>query len=106
MNASGTFEEHFDEKNIEVIATHSVSEKALKNDTVTNAAIGVGVGAAVGIAAPVVVLGGLAVMGFGAVGVGAGTFAAGMQSSSVAAGSLFASMFIINSIQNDEWETH
>ena len=55
----------------------------------------VGVGAAVGVAAPVVVLGGLALTGFGAGGVVAGSVAAAIQSSigSVAAGSLFASMY-------------
>ena len=73
-----------------------------ENETVKKVAIGVGVGAAVGVAAPVVVLGGLAATGFGAGGVVAGSVAAGIQSSigSVAAGSLFASKPFINSIQN------
>ena len=76
-----------DEKN-----SNSEEEKNgfFKNKTVRNVAIGVGVGAAVGVAAPVVVLGGLAATGFGAGGVLAGSVAAGIQSSSVAAGSLFA----------------
>ena len=64
-----------------------------KNENVKKAAIGIGVGAAVGVAAPLAVVGGLAVTGFGAGGVVAGSIAAGIQSSigSVAAGSLFAS---------------
>ena len=72
-----------------------------ENETVRNVAIGVGVGATVGVAAPFVVVGGLAATGFGAGGVVAGSVAAGIQSSigSVAAGSLFASKLIINSIQ-------
>ena len=71
-------------------------EGFFENETVRKVAIGVGVGAAVGLAAPVVVLGGLAATGFGAGGVVAGSVAAGIQSSigSVAAGSLFASKFI------------
>jgi hypothetical protein len=81
-----------DEKN-----SNSEEEKNgfFKNKTVRNVAIGVGVGAAVGVAAPVVVLGGLAATGFGAGGVVAGSVAAGVQSSigSVAVGSLFASMY-------------
>ena len=66
-----------------------------ENETVRKVAIGVGVGAAVGVATPVVVVGGLALTGFGAGGVVAGSVAAGIQSSigSVAAGSLFASMY-------------
>ena len=82
-----------DEKN-----SNSEEEKKegfFENETMRNVAIGVGVGAAVGVAAPVLVLGGLAATGFGAGGVVAGSVAAGIQSSigSVAAGSLFASMY-------------
>ena len=89
-----------DEKN-----SNSEEEKKegfFKNETVRKVAIGVGVGAAVGVAAPVAVLGGLALTGFGAGGVVAGSVAAGIQSSigSVAAGSLFASKPFIDSIQN------
>ena len=79
-----------DEKN-----SKSEEEKKgfFENKIVRNVAIGVGVGAAVGVAAPVAVAAGLAVTGFGAGGVVAGSVAAGIQSSigSVAAGSLFAS---------------
>ena len=92
-----------DEKN-----SNSENEKKkgfFENETVKKVAIGVGVGAAVGVAAPVAVLGGLALTGFGAGGVVAGSVAAGIQSyiGSVAAGSLFASKLIINSIQNFEF---
>ena len=89
-----------DEKN-----SNSGEEKKkgyFENETVRKVAIGVGVGAAVGVAAPVAVAAGLAVTGFGAGGVVAGSVAAGIQSSigSVAAGSLFASKPFIDSIQN------
>ena len=54
---------------------------------------GVCIGAAVGVAAPFAIVGGLAVAGFGAGGVVAGSAAAGAQAAigNVAAGSLFAS---------------
>ena len=56
------------------MTSRSLTQQDLKfaNETVRKVAIGVGVGAAVGVAAPVVVLGGLALTGFGAGGVVAG----------------------------------
>lgn len=55
------------------------------------------IGLGVGVAAPAAIVGGLALVGFGAGGVVAGSIAAAIQSSigSVAAGSAFASMFRI-----------
>ena len=76
--------------------TISTKSDTDKSDILKKVAIGVGIGATVGIAAPVAIGAGLATAGFGAGGVVAGSLAAGIQSSigSVAAGSLFASEYL------------
>ena len=64
-----------------------------ENCPIENLAVGPCIGAVVGVAAPFVIYGGLAIFGFGAAGVVAGTKAAAAQAAigNVAANSLFAS---------------
>jgi hypothetical protein len=61
----------------------------------TKVGLGLVAGAAVGIAGPIIVVGGLGVAGFTTAGVAVGSFAAAAQPAAVAAGSLFAGKLCI-----------